>query len=145
MSFDTFPSSASFPLPLYLESQPGSFTSQSGNGKGAWSADSRFVVGLYGAIPGARAGGCACGVRDSNGMGCQISKLPEWVGLLLPVGTATEAIVMTTVICQRILKSWIHFSTDLPLKFCQSWPCYSYLVIIQIPLTSLLKRTQSSS
>ena len=46
-------------------------------------------------------------VRD-NGMGCQISKLPELVGLLLPVGTATEAIVMTTVIYQWILKCWFY-------------------------------------
>ena len=50
--------SHSVPLPL-LESQPGSFTSRSGNGEEGserGSGDSRFVVGLYGAIlPGARA------------------------------------------------------------------------------------------
>ena len=111
MSFDTFPSSGAFPLSpspslgiaarlIYeLERQRGR--------NGAWSADSRFVVGLYGAIPGARARGrlhAAVRVRD-NGMGCQISKLPELVGLLLPVGLLTEAIVMTTVIYLRIRKS----------------------------------------
>ena len=108
MSFATFPSSSALLLPLYLESQPGSFTSQSGNGEGKERAQIRGSLSDFTAPFRGRARGrlhAAVRVRD-NGMGCQISKLPELVGLLLPVGLLTEVAVMTTatVIDQWILK-----------------------------------------